>query len=109
MDRVHGAPYLNLLSMSPCQTSVVPYLQRVRDSTSEHGETPLFAGNAPMGTRAVALFRYCRVMSAIGAYTDSADVEVRINNRMRWTVGMHCELVCSLLFPSVCLVTTCRY
>ena len=79
--------------MSQRQTSVVPYLQRVRDSTSEHGETPLFAGNAPMGTRAVALFRYCRVMSAIGAYTDSADVEVRINNRMRWTVGMHRELV----------------
>ena len=68
---------------------------------------PLFTGNAPMGAQAVALYRYCRTMEAMGAYDEPSNIHVVIRQRMRWTVGMHCELVWSLLFPSVCLVTTC--
>ena len=81
------------------QTSMsTPTIQRVQDTTPDHDQNALFTGNAPMGTQAVALFRYCRVMTAIGAYEEEVDIQVRVNKRMRWTVGMHRELVRLIFF-----------
>ena len=81
------------------QGSTTPHLQLIADTSSD--EEPLFTGNAPMGAQAVALYRYCRVMVAIMAYEDPIDIQARINERMRWTVGMHRELVRLIIFSEL--------
>ena len=78
-----------------------PRLQLITDTSSGPDEEPLFTGNAPIGAEAVALFRYCRTMVAIAAYEDPVDIQARINERMRWTVGMHRELVRLIIFSEL--------
>ena len=83
------------------QSSTIPQLQLIADASSSPDEGPLFTGNSPMGAQAVALYRYCRVMVAITAYEDPIDIQARINERMRWTVGMHRELVRLTMFTGI--------
>ena len=55
---------------------------------------PRFTGNAPLQVQVLAAFRYARVMNAINSFSEGMDIQLRIMNRDRWTVGLHRELVC---------------
>ena len=63
-------------------------------------DAPAFTGNAPTAAKALALYRYGRVLTAIAAHTDPVDINIKTKTRMRWTVGLHRELVC---FPHILL------
>ena len=67
-----------------------------RDATPQ---PPRFTGNAPTQARALALWRYTRVMSAVNAFEDGIDLRLRIIVRVRWSIGLHRELVRAILFP----------
>ena len=68
-----------------------------RDATPQ--PPPRFTGNAPTQARALALWRYTRVMSAVNAFEDGIDLRLRIIARVRWSIGLHRELVRAILFP----------
>ena len=68
-----------------------------RDATPQ--PPPRFTGNAPTQARALALWRYTCVMSAVNAFEDGIDLRLRIIVRVRWSIGLHRELVRAILFP----------
>lgn len=93
------------MPIDPRTGSSAPQLQIALESpppSPPPADAPLFTGNAPQAAKALALFRYGRVVTAMAAYKDPVDINIKIMQRMRWTVGMHRELVCFIL-PSMCL------
>ena len=60
---------------------------------------PRFTGNAPTQAQAVALWRYIRIMKAINAFEDGSCLKLRVISRVRWSVGIHREMVCIVLPP----------
>ena len=88
------------LSISSLIDVVMP-LQLEASSQQEHtaSETlPMFTGRSPKAAKVLVLWRYWRVRAAIASFCGAGSRTLVAHNRVRWTVGMHRELVCSF-FP----------
>ena len=72
-----------------------------RDGSSPTPKPPRFTGSSPMQARALAVWRYIRIIKAINAFQDGDDIRLRIISRVRWSVGIHREMV-RIVFPLVC-------
>ena len=94
----------NLIFIMSANASAGPSAPQVLESpppSPPPDDAPAFTGNAPTAAKALALYRYGRVLTAIAAYTDPVDINIKTKTRMRWTVGMHRELVCFFIYPTV--------
>ena len=68
-----------------------------RDASSSTPKPPRFTGSAPMQARALAVWRYIQIIKAINAFEDGVDIQRRVIGRVRWSVGIHREMVCVVL------------
>lgn len=72
---------------------------------------PMFTGKPSKGVRVLALWRYWRVRAAIASFCDAGSPILVAHNRVRWTVGMHRELVRTffpypIVHPSPCILAS---
>ena len=88
----------------------VPHNQSDVTTPPQPFRWPRFIGTAPMQVQVLAAFRYARVMNAINSFPDGMNIQLRIMNRDRWTVGLHRELVClSCMILGTCLHPIARF
>ena len=89
-------------------------LQIEASSQLEHtaSETPpMFTGKSPKSARVLVLWRYWRVRAAIASFCSAGSRTLVAHNRVRWTVGMHRELVRTffpypIVHPSPCILAS---
>ena len=82
--------------MAAIATSAVEPIDRDASSPTPK-PPPRFTGSAPMQARALVVWRYRRIMKAINAFEDGVDIQRRVIGRVRWSVGIHREMVCVVL------------
>ena len=68
-----------------------------RNASSPTPQPPRFTGSSPMQAKALAVWRYIRIIKAINAFEDGEDIQLRVISRVRWSVGIHREMVCVVL------------
>ena len=85
-------------SQRPSSHLLVVVMSLEVGASSQEGHTstetpPMFTGKTPKAAKVLALWRYWRVRAAIASFCDGGSRALVAHNRVRWTVGMHRELV----------------